>query len=239
MIDPIMNILSAVIIVLSSIVLYVFLISSFLPYIALRWSLAHKRELKDRGVRKVLFAGGRSIIYEPELSIRKYVKQYVLVEKKGAKFIKCKINEGIRDIRYEVAVFNAANKMIDVVGVSETIAERGYTRAVALPPETSYVMFFLKEARGQVIKYVDKSKLVVYNTASYLSYLIATVITTVLESLLLKYMIDLIFETSEANLPVSDFGIAGLVLSAAVVGAVYAALVIMFYKTKLSKVNAK
>lgn len=137
LVDVIFNYCSAAIILVCSICIYSLLVSSFLPKVLL--SPIVGGSLHDRGIRKCVFAEERAVVYEPKLTARRYVNQYVLYTENGGKYIKCKLSRKVENIKYELVVYDRKNKPIEVLEISQTAGEGGYTSAVLLPSETSYV----------------------------------------------------------------------------------------------------
>ena len=237
MMDPVVISISRGVIALLSLILYVFAIASFFPRIIMRPRFSPKKKIRERGLRKMLFDGGKSIVYEPDMSIRKHIKQYTLIDKGGAKFIKCKINEDISLIRYELAVFDLKNRLIDLVCVAETISENGFTRTVALPPETAYVVPSLKCLRYGDVEYTSREKIAGYKPLSLVAYIVLTALTTVIETLALKNTLDYIFRVLEIGDIARPVAVGWFVIASAFVGTVYAAIVALHYTHKMNKVK--
>lgn len=103
----------------------------------------------DRGIKKVPEKNGVSMVFEPALKWRKYIRQYVLSERQGKKRLACKIHEDIAYLSYDVALFNNRNEVFDVLTVREKIKDKGYTQTVDLPDETSYVAVTVNEVDGK------------------------------------------------------------------------------------------
>ena len=110
------------------------------------------KESRDRGLNRYTYPGGRGVVYEPHPSIRKYVSQYLLFTNDGYKYIKCRVDNGVRKLNYSVVMFNNQNKVIDVMDVNERIAEKGESSAVLIHPDTSYAMLMLNSVNGENIK---------------------------------------------------------------------------------------
>ena len=131
----------SILLLLMGFVAYVFVLASVLPRIFLRVRLGNG-STRDRGVKKYKFEDGRAVVYEPESKIRRYVNQYVLVDKSGDKYLKCKIDKRVSTIKYDVVVFDGHNNAIDVIQISEAISSKGYTVTAELPRKTSYVSLY-------------------------------------------------------------------------------------------------
>ena len=103
----------------------------------------------DRGLKKYKFAdSGHGIVYEPALAVRKYIKQYVLVEQHGEKKIKCKIDPELKYLNYDIVLFDTQNSVFSILNAKDVIQEKGYTKEVVLPDETSYVSILLNQVDG-------------------------------------------------------------------------------------------
>lgn len=136
------NVARAIVFLLSS-GLYIFLLTKTIPQLTLK----HKsigENTNDRGIKKYVFDEGRAVVYEPEFEFRKYVSQYMLISKNKHKFIKCRVNTNIKRIRYDVIAYDNKHKVIDVIGVDETVLGNKYSSSVLIPPETSYVSLVLR-----------------------------------------------------------------------------------------------
>ena len=104
-----------------------------------------------RGVKIIREEGGRSIIYDADFSMRKYIPRYIVSERGGKKVLVCKLAKNVRCVDYDVAIFNHLNEVTDVLHVKDTAGEGGCTRAVDLPADTAYVNVYLNEADGAAV----------------------------------------------------------------------------------------
>ena len=105
-----------------------------------------------RGVRVVGEPDGASIVYEPEVGIRKYVYQYIVSRRGGKKRMIMRIADRLKYIAYDVALYDAGDKMFRLLHVEEIVAHSGYTAELELPDETAYVMLYLNAADGEKFK---------------------------------------------------------------------------------------
>lgn len=104
---------------------------------------------RDRGIRHIKEPNGTTLLYEPNLKARRYVKQYVLSDRGGKKVIVCKLADSVDYIDYDVALFNNLNEVFEVVNVKEQIETRGYTKEMELPEETSYATVIVNGVNGE------------------------------------------------------------------------------------------
>lgn len=106
----------------------------------------------DRGIKRYrLDSDGYAIVYEPQLKIRKYIKQYVITERHGQKTFMCKIEPEIFFLDFEVFLFDSCNKVFEVINIRDMIEKDGYTREVEIPADTAYVTIMLNQVDNDVI----------------------------------------------------------------------------------------
>ena len=134
-----------------SIIVYFILMGTVLPKI-LRVRCSFKESL-DRGLKKYTYPSGRGIVYEPHPSIRKYVHHYALFTNDGYKYIKCNLDESVRQLKYTVVMFDHRKKVIDVLDVEEKNISSGETAEVLIHQDTSYVAFVLDSVNGERLKH--------------------------------------------------------------------------------------
>ena len=146
----IIDILLKGVIAFSAIAISYILIAFYLPRILLR-PKCDTDKMSDRGIKKYVYEDGRGILYEPEIAARRYVKQYIIFTKDGAKYFKCFTVDHVRHIKYDVLAFDNKNKLIEVLSVDELLRGANMTKALALPEATSYVSFALRSADNMYI----------------------------------------------------------------------------------------
>lgn len=108
----------------------------------------------DRGLKKIYEKNGQSLVFQPVVKWRKYINQYILAERNGKKELICKIDPEIEYLSYDIVLFNSLDKVFDVITVKELIENKGYTKTVTLPRETSYVSLSLTAVDG--VKFEDR-----------------------------------------------------------------------------------
>ena len=124
--------------------------------------------LPDRGTKVVSEEGGKSIVYEPDVKIRKYIKQYILSERDGKKYIICKIADNVRYIDFDVALFDAEGNSFKVINIKELIKNKGYTNLTELPDKVAYVTLVLNAVNNTEYKSTASKKVVLKGIALYL-----------------------------------------------------------------------
>ena len=131
-----------------TVVAYIGIASIILPryYLKTRYTV---EKSNDRGIKKVLEFTGQSMVFEPEIRWRKYVKQYVLSERDGEKKLTCKISENITYLEMDVVLFNNQDKVFSVLKVKDLVDKSGYTKTVDLPDQTSYVSIVVCKVDGE------------------------------------------------------------------------------------------
>ncbi len=108
-----------------------------------------------RGVRIVREPHGRSIVYDADVGIRKYIPQYILSERGGKKQLVCRAAQGLSFLDFDIVLFDNFNKVTGVLHVKELLNGSGYTDPVDLPDDTAYASLYLNAADG----YTRKNKL--------------------------------------------------------------------------------
>ena len=232
MIDTIMRTAAQAILLILSFVLYVFIISGPLPKILLnpKYSIS---EVKDRGLRRFTFDEGRAIAYQPSIHVGKYIKQYILSSNGDEKYIKCKIDERIYSIKLDVVAFNADDKAIGIIQVTEKIQHKGFMRAALLPSDAAYVTLIVKEINGAVTDQKTRLefswvKLAVFAALSAaLSAAEALALTSVLRS----------FAANVLSIKVNTEGTFFLALVSALLGLLLALLIWLLHLKKDTKIG--
>lgn len=184
MINNILVLAGYVLIFILSLVLYVYLTSKALPEICVRWANPKKKK-SDRGLRKYTFPEGRGVVYEPELRVRRYMKQYALICYKGNKYLKCYLNKKVRFIKYDVMVYGPSSELLDVISVTERVTEEKYSKAIPLHKDTSYVNVVLRMADGM---YRNNETAVKYSTPSIVILAVLVGIFTLGEIYLTRFI---------------------------------------------------
>ena len=183
LVDVVFGYCSLAIALIAGIYLYMILISRILPKVLL--SPVMGGALSDRGVKKSVFPGGRSIAYEPKLSARRYVSQYILFSENGFKYIKCKVNAKVTTLKYELVIYDRKNKAVERLEITQA-ANEGYTEAVILPPETSFVHMNLCEVNGTPVK--EKEPEFYSGAGAFWFFIIVFVLNFVL-GLIINYLV--------------------------------------------------
>ena len=143
--------------------LTIFFATYALPRFYLKLNYAMDKS-NDRCINRVYEKNGQSLLFEPEEKWRKYINQYIIAERKEKKEIVCKVDKELSYIEFNVVVFDAFNKVTQVIKVCESLDGRGYTKAIELPPETSYVAINVLRADNKTFEEdkelkVSKSKM--------------------------------------------------------------------------------
>ena len=143
-------------------------------------------ETYDRGIKRYKSAdNGVSVVYEPSILVRKYIKQYAIVSDKGNKTFKCKADSSLSYLDFDIVLFDSFGKVFKVMTV-QSIVNNGYTEDVILPKETSYVTLMLNKADNKEFPKrscakISPSRIVIFG------------LTTTVFSMLVAYCINLSF----------------------------------------------
>lgn len=222
-----------VLLLLLSFVVYVFLMSCIYPKVFLKpyWNVEHK---EDRGLKKYRYHNGRAIVYEPSLKMRKYIKQYILSVNDDRKYIKCKLDDRIYSIVYDIIAYSADDKIIDDILVTDFIQHRGYSSAAELPHKTSYVHIIVREVNG--IK-VGGRKVAIYSSGKVLTFFVAAIITTVLEYMAVRR--ELLIAAKLISLKLSENGTISAISISLILGIVSSMLVFLSNYSGAVKISKK
>ena len=177
-------------------VAFVFVHAYLLPKLFLKEKYDYS-VLPDRGLNAIDEEGGRSVVYEPDLSFIKYIKRYVLSERDGKKIIICKIDDSVRFLDYDIVLFDKNGNSFKVLNVKELVNEKGVTREVALPEKTVYVSVVLNAVNDVKFRNKASRKVLMKGIALDLTFGALTEIISVLCAKILigKLLGDIFFES--------------------------------------------
>ncbi len=204
--------------------LYILLVCRIYPWTTMNLMWYGKMKHMPRGVRKVVFDGGRGVVYEPALYIRKYISKYAIFLHNGSKFVRCEINPNIKKMKYDIVSFNAKRKILDVMCVKERISNAGETQAVALPTDTAYAIIIPRKIDKA---YSGKEKVVGYSWGGIIVLFVLTVATTIAMAFVLNYAF-----TTLANIGIPNYQpapIAAVLLRGALCGVAVNAITLLAY----------
>ena len=219
------------IVLVLSMILYVYLFSVIIPKFIMRLKLK-KENTQDRGLKKFVYSNGRCVLYETELSARKYISNYALYTEDGYKYIKCLAVGTVRNLSYDIYAFDNRNKLIDIIAVSEVLGEERYTTSVALPPETSYVRFVLRKVDNE---YSCKKVYADYSIARYIICASLVALATAFEaSFMYKVLKDILINALQIKLELSSS--LRMIVTVTIISLVIAGLTVLAYLRNSKKV---
>ena len=211
-----------------SVTVYVFLVTSVLPAVFLKPRYRYSSE-GDRGMKRYAFEGGRAIVYEPSAPYRGYLKRYILSAEGEEKYIRCKFDESVRYVIYDVIAFNSADRVIDTVRVKEDIGgeQGGISKSAMLPSDTAYVKVAV---RGVNETPVREEKLFEVPLLAVLGFFACTTLGLVGEMLFLRWILvsfaEVLFAYSSFT---TGYGGIFAAVSAAAVGLILSGLLRYLY----------
>lgn len=220
--------------ILVALSIYLYLLASLYPRLTMRtvWKAGRQGNgTGDRGIRKLVFPGGRAIIYRPAPKMRRFIRCYALIKQDGCTYIKCRIHERIAHIRYDVATFDRKGRLLDILGVSERITEYGQTRTVRLPRATAYACVILRKADNM---YEGRDATVGYSLVGIGIYTMLSVVTAILAGYILHGSLSAILATLPLGGHVSSLTVT--LAAAAVLGGISAEWVVLMHYLHASKV---
>lgn len=168
--------------------IYILFISCIFPSLFLKPEYNQSLE-GDRGLKKYRFKGGHSIVYEPSVDAKRYIKQYILTAVGKEKYIQCQFDFRISSIRYEVFAFDCDNRMIDAVQIDELVSEeeKFISKSALLPSNTAYVKVSVKTVNDVKIQ---RDPLLRITPSQFKKFTFFTVLFTIAEAFLMKFVLE-------------------------------------------------
>ncbi len=241
MISDVLSYVSILLVSIIGLALYLFLISRVLPDIFFNPNKHNSRQT-GRGIKKFKFNNGRAIVFEPSVKVGKYIKQYIVSLNSGDKYLKCKVDKRIDKMSYTVIAIDAGDKVIDMIDVEDIVAKNGYTKAVVLPTDTSYVDIIVNEVNGCIVADRDKilfsgRSMLIYIGCSALMTAIVSGMTYCIAMELVNMIIGMMIGIN--GIPGVGVNMADLIISSAagaLVGALIAFLICIPYKNANTRI---
>ena len=214
-----------------SMILYIYLFSRVVPRFIMKLKMV-KENTRDRGLKRFVYPNGRCILYETELSARRYVGGYALYTEDGYKYIKCKVADDVSLLKYDVYAFDNHDNIIDIIEVTETVDNDRYTSALSLPPDTSYVRFVLRAADK---KYLSNKVLADYSVIQYGICAGVVALATAIEAALIYSLLkDILVEGLRIRIGIS--GALGMTVMVLGISLLTAGLTVLAYMRNSKKV---
>ena len=229
MFEYIMAYVATGILLFLSLFIFVFLLACLYPRLILKPNYCFLN-IKDRGIKKFVFPNGRAITYQPSQQIRQYVNSYILSCIDGKKYIKCELDRSISELSYELVVFDASDRVITVLQISDRVKRCGYTHSVLLPLNTAYVHLILREVDNEKI---SKEPVAMYRQSRLVAYFAAVICTVVFEVFLLKSNLLSMFGSMLFFSSAED---GFTFITAVLIGALYAWVTFLLHRSKNTKV---
>ncbi len=115
------------------------------PFRLLRRTVAATHRVRDRSVWRVNLQTGISVLGEPDVTVRKYLRQYQLYQFNASlkKYFRGEWARPIACAEYSLLCFDRKDRLIDAVRVREEVAQNRFSGIVELPERTDYVSFRL------------------------------------------------------------------------------------------------
>lgn len=132
--------------VLLAVVLVLFIVVHAIVLPRCFFRVSFETSVAGRGLKVINEKGGTSIVYEPDISIKKYIGQYIVSERYGKKRLIMRVADYLRFVSVDVALFDSDNRMFDILTVDDVISHKGYSDIIELPNNTAYVTLHLNAA---------------------------------------------------------------------------------------------
>lgn len=118
---------------------------------------------RDFGLKKKHADDLDCVVYQPAKDIRQYVSRYILVKRDGKLVFKCKADEQITRLDYDIVCFGVDHKAIHSVNIVDDITEAGYSSEVELPQDTAYVTLLVNSVNGKSLGNKSRLRLSFWN----------------------------------------------------------------------------
>ncbi len=226
--ENIVNSVCLAVLILIEIAFYFTVVGVILP----KWFIRIRYTVKgstDRGLKKYTYPDGRGVIYEPHPSIRKYINRYALFTNEGYKYIKCRLDGGVKRLNYTVIMFNNRSKVIDVIDVNEIKPRNCETNAIAIHQDTSYVSLVLNSVNGDRI---DRRALLYCGIGGIIVYSVAVSVSSFAQTLFIYGMINLFLNQFTNAETVLRLNVAEFILPSLFIGIVAGALSYLYVRSK-------
>lgn len=185
--------------------------------------------IPDYGCKIIDEGDGKTILYEPDPAIRKYIPKYLLSERNGKKFFECRYADALKYLDYDVVLFNDNGRSFKVINVKESVKRAGFGKVLVLPGETAYVTIILNRADDEIIKQNSNCKITGKNITFYLLCACALdIIGVTVVKVCVSYLFGGVFTESFMS-ALMGWGITGvLCLGLIVLNIIYTILVVRF-----------
>ncbi len=226
--ENIVNSVCLSVLVILEIAVYLSIIGSLAPklFLKIRYTV---KESSDRGLKKYIFPSGRGVVYEPHPSIRKYIHRYALFTNDGYKYIKCRLDSGVRRLNYTVVMFNNRNKIVDVIDISETKPRGCETDAIEIHQDTSYVSLILNSVNGDKVRHKE---LTYCNMWGIFVYAALVALLSFAQFMFTCDMIKVFIELWSGTRPTLNFGAGDFILPSLLIGIVAGVLSYVHTRSK-------
>lgn len=219
------------IIFILNLIIYVFFMGRIIPKFFLKVSNAENL-VGDRGLRRYVFKGGRGIVYATIPSYHKVIDKYVLYEKSGGKYVKCNVLKNVSSLKYQIHMFNAESKLIDLLEVEEKLISPCQTSNIKVHPNTAYIRLVIKKVNGKAFDDVKITKL---KKSSIVLFSLASLVVTVFEAFILRYAVFEIIKRLNgkvnllATLRMSNLAV---IICGVIIAVIYVLITLSYFKKK-------
>lgn len=168
-----------------------------------------------RGLKKFKYEGGRGVLYEPNPSVRKYIRSFALFTRDGYKHVMCRIGVGVNSLKYDVFMINMQGKVIDSITVSEDFYTGSFTQPQMVHEDTSYIAISITEANGKKLVPSAQRYYKLFDVVLFAVFMAAISFATLL---LINFFVDSVIApiTGAVSMAVSDiiiFSIPSVIIS--------------------------
>ena len=177
-------------------------------------------QTSDRGLRKYKTSDdGVYFLYEPGWFVRRYIKQYVIAVENEGKSLTCMLEDGVDYARFDVVLFNTADRVFNVLNVQQLVGERAYTDPSPLPPETAYVTLVLNQVNSREFPEVARSRI---TTGKLIAFGVSTCVTAMVTAFCMNLsfanLFGKVFRETYAAATAQNVAVLAVALVASLIG---------------------
>ncbi len=111
----------------------------------------YTEHMTDRGVKNINEENGHSIVYEPAMKYRKYLKHYLISHRGDEVKLACDFDKNVRYADFDVSLYNELGQVFKVLHARQAV-DNGDSEPIKLPAETAYVSVKLNQINNTVMR---------------------------------------------------------------------------------------
>ena len=220
-ISSVLTVIALILALIIGLIVYLLVLSRVVSRYAL--PIYYKTDsLLGRGLQRFVYPEGRSVLYEPHPSIRKYIRRYSLFTLDGYKYLRLRLDGAVTTFGLSIIMYDNKDRAIDAIDVVGRSQGARYSAPIALNEKTSYVALVLTSVNGNVQSVPDYMEIKSFCLAIY--FAAASLLTFIHISLTMTLLslISSVMASSPIAISYSFFIIPSILIGAICLGIVVA-----------------